>query len=99
MQYNSSIEMRLGRMLPHHAKTTSPKLKVQQRSYLIMIQDPEKEPERWDEPILADNLKQAKQECQKRADRCTHTQILLAIDDRCSIASNKSLNLSYISCN
>ncbi|TAG91734.1 MAG: hypothetical protein EAZ09_16990 [Oscillatoriales cyanobacterium] len=61
--------MRLGRMLPHHAKTTSPKLNVQQRSNLIMIQDPEKEPEGWDEPILADNPKQAKQECQKRADR------------------------------
>ncbi|MEG4498354.1 hypothetical protein QUB05_04270 [Microcoleus sp. F10-C6] len=59
--------MRLGRMLLHHAKTTSPKLNVQQTSNLIMIQDPEKEPERWDEPILADNPKQAKQECQKRA--------------------------------
>jgi hypothetical protein len=34
-----------------------------------MNQDPEKEPERWDEPILADNTKQAKQECQKRADQ------------------------------
>jgi len=32
-----------------------------------MIQDPEKDPERWDEPILADNLRQAKQDCQKRA--------------------------------
>ncbi len=59
--------MRLGRMLPHHAKTTSPKLNVQQRSNLIMIQDPEKDRERWDEPILADNPKQAKQDCQKRA--------------------------------
>ena len=59
--------MRLGRMWPHHAKTTSPKLNVQQRSNLIMIQDPEKEPERSWEPILADNPKQAKQECQKRA--------------------------------
>jgi hypothetical protein len=67
MQYDYSREMRLDRMLPHHAKTTSPKLNVQQRSYLIMIQDPEKEPECWDEPILADNPKQAKQECQKRA--------------------------------
>ena len=34
-----------------------------------MIQDPEKEPERWDEPILAGNPRQAKQECQKRADQ------------------------------
>ncbi len=59
--------MRLGRMLPHDAKTTSPKLNVQQRSNLIMIQDPEKDPEPWDEPILADNPKQAKQDCQKRA--------------------------------
>ena len=32
-----------------------------------MIQDPEKAPERRDEPILADHPKQAKQERQKRA--------------------------------
>ena len=32
-----------------------------------MIQDPEKDPERWDEPILADNPRQAKLDCQKRA--------------------------------
>lgn len=57
--------MRLDRMLPHHAKTAAPKWNLQQSSNLIMIQ----EPERWDEPILADNSKQAKQECQKRADR------------------------------
>ena len=27
-----------------------------------MIQDPEKDPERWDEPIVADNPRQAKQD-------------------------------------
>jgi len=34
-----------------------------------MIDDPEKEPARWDEPIIADNPTNAKRECQKRADR------------------------------
>ncbi|GET37338.1 hypothetical protein [Microseira wollei] len=34
-----------------------------------MIDDPEKEPYRWDEPIVADSPKQAQKDCQKRADR------------------------------
>lgn len=34
-----------------------------------MVRDPEKEPERWDEPIIADNPRQARQECQRRAER------------------------------
>jgi hypothetical protein len=34
-----------------------------------MVRDPEQEPERWDEPIIANNLKQARKECQKRADQ------------------------------
>lgn len=34
----------------------------------FMIRDPEKEPQRWDEPIIADNPILARQECQRRAD-------------------------------
>jgi len=34
-----------------------------------MIEDPEKEPERWDEPILANDPLEARRECEKRADR------------------------------
>jgi hypothetical protein len=33
-----------------------------------MIRNPEKEPERWKEPIVADNPVAAQRECQKRAD-------------------------------
>lgn len=33
-----------------------------------MIDDPDKEPARWDEPIVASNPVEAKQECQKRAE-------------------------------
>lgn len=33
-----------------------------------MIEDPENQPARWDEPIIAEDQKQAKEECQKRAD-------------------------------
>jgi len=32
-----------------------------------MVRDPEQEPERWDEPILADSPQSARQECQRRA--------------------------------
>ena len=34
-----------------------------------MIENPEQEPERWDEPIVADSPLEAQRECQKRADR------------------------------
>lgn len=34
-----------------------------------MIRDPEKEPERWSEPIVAGSPAEAQSECQKRADR------------------------------
>ncbi len=34
-----------------------------------MVRDPEQEPERWDEPIIAGNPQEAKKECQKRADQ------------------------------
>lgn len=34
-----------------------------------MIENPEEEPERWDEPIIANNAKEAKKECEKRADQ------------------------------
>jgi hypothetical protein len=34
-----------------------------------MIEDPEKEPARWDEPILANDPQEAKKECEKRAER------------------------------
>jgi hypothetical protein len=33
-----------------------------------MVRDPEKEPERWKEPIVANSLAAAQRECQKRAD-------------------------------
>jgi hypothetical protein len=33
-----------------------------------MIRDPEQEPQRWDEPIVATSPEEAKEECQKRAD-------------------------------
>lgn len=33
-----------------------------------MIDDPDKEPARWDEPIVAINPVEAKRECQKRAE-------------------------------
>jgi hypothetical protein len=33
-----------------------------------MVRDPEKEPERWREPIVANSLDEATRECQKRAD-------------------------------
>lgn len=32
-----------------------------------MVRDPEQEPERWDEPILASSPDEAQKECQKRA--------------------------------
>lgn len=35
----------------------------------FLVETPEQEPERWDEPILANNPKEAKKECQKRADQ------------------------------
>jgi hypothetical protein len=34
-----------------------------------MIQDPEKEPEQWDEPIIADSPAAAQRECQRRANQ------------------------------
>ncbi|XHX79286.1 MAG: hypothetical protein RBJ76_04965 [Stenomitos frigidus ULC029] len=34
-----------------------------------MVRDPEQEPARWDEPILAESPQQARQECQRRADQ------------------------------
>jgi hypothetical protein len=34
-----------------------------------MVENPEQEPERWDEPILANSPQEAKKECQKRADQ------------------------------
>jgi hypothetical protein len=33
-----------------------------------MIRDPEEEPQRWDEPILANSPAEAQRECQRRAD-------------------------------
>lgn len=34
-----------------------------------MLRDPEKEPERWSEPIVASDPSEAQKECQRRADR------------------------------
>lgn len=34
-----------------------------------MIRDPEQEPSRWDEPIIAGSPSEAQKECQKRANR------------------------------
>ncbi len=34
-----------------------------------MIDDPEKEPKRWDEPIVANSPRGAQEECQRRADQ------------------------------
>jgi len=33
-----------------------------------MIPDPENEPARWDEPVVANNPSEARRECQRRAD-------------------------------
>lgn len=33
-----------------------------------MLRDPEKEPERWKEPIVASSPEEARRECEKRAD-------------------------------
>ena len=52
----------------HLTETTSSKLNYQLRSTFIMIRDPEKEPERWKEPIVANTPNEAQRECQKRAD-------------------------------
>lgn len=34
-----------------------------------MVRDPEQEPARWDEPIVASNPQEARKECQRRADQ------------------------------
>ena len=34
-----------------------------------MIGNPDQEPERWDEPIVAENPLEARRECQRRAER------------------------------